>query len=237
MSIGPGVIFAEEGTRRTVLRAGVHIGAGAVVGAGIELGWGAHVEPGSVVLASVPPNAIVRGNPAAIIGYTEASQARPPGAPIQTVDAPQGDVRRATPHRIGVGEAALYSMPLITDLRGSLTVGEFTESFPFVPKRYFMVFAVPSEKLRGEHAHRECEEFLVCVQGSCRALLDDGRARREVVLDRPNLGLYMPPMIWGTQYRYTRDAVLLVLASHPYDSADYIRTYGEFREEVGRETR
>ncbi len=235
VSIGPGVIFAEDGSRPTVLRAGTVVGAGAVIGAGVELGWGAHVQPGSVVLGSVPPNAIVRGNPAQIVGYTEGSAGgRESGDAILTVDPPGGDVRNATPHAIGVGQAALYRMPLITDLRGSLTVGEFEQGLPFLPKRYFIVFAVPSEELRGEHAHRQCEQFLVCVQGSCRALLDDGVARREVILDQPSLGLYMPPLIWGTQYRYTRDAVLLVFASHSYDSADYIRTYGEFREEVGR---
>ncbi len=235
VTVGAGVVFADSGAKRTTLRAGVQVGAGAVIGAGVELGWGAHVEPGSVVLGSVPPNAIVRGNPAQIVGYTEGSAGgQQSGGAILTVDPPGGDVRSATPHAIGVGQAALYRMPLITDLRGSLTVGEFAEGLPFSPKRYFIVFAVPSEELRGEHAHRQCEQFLICVQGSCRALLDDGVSRREVILDRPNLGLYMPPLIWGTQYRYTRDAVLLVFASHPYDSADYIRTYGEFREEVGR---
>jgi hypothetical protein len=64
-------------------------------------------------------------------------------------------------------------------------------------------------------------------------LIDDGKHRQDVRLDRPDVALYIPPMIWGTQYRYTRDAVLLVFASHPYDADDYIRTYDEFLEEVG----
>jgi UDP-2-acetamido-3-amino-2,3-dideoxy-glucuronate N-acetyltransferase len=68
-------------------------------------------------------------------------------------------------------------------------------------------------------------------------LIDDGSVREEVRLDSPDLGLHIPPMIWGTQWRYTRDAVLLVLASHPYDADDYIREYEEFLEELERRSR
>ncbi|MFP5369602.1 MAG: WxcM-like domain-containing protein, partial [Actinomycetes bacterium] len=82
--------------------------------------------------------------------------------------------------------------------------------------------------------HRECHQVLVCVQGSVSALVDDGSGRQEFVLDRPDVGLHMEPMIWGTQYRYTADAVLLVLASHPYDAADYIRDHDEFLAEVAQ---
>ena len=68
----------------------------------------------------------------------------------------------------------------------------------------------------------------MCVQGSVRAVADDGEHLQEFMLDRPDFGLHVGPMIWGTQYRYSSDAVLLVLASHPYDAADYIRDYDEF---------
>jgi UDP-2-acetamido-3-amino-2,3-dideoxy-glucuronate N-acetyltransferase len=95
-------------------------------------------------------------------------------------------------------------------------------------RRYFMVFDVPSEDVRGEHAHRTCHQFLLCVRGRCRVVVDNGRKRSEVELDRPNLGLYLPPMVWGIQYRHSADALLLVFASDYYDPADYIRDYGEF---------
>jgi UDP-2-acetamido-3-amino-2,3-dideoxy-glucuronate N-acetyltransferase len=91
-----------------------------------------------------------------------------------------------------------------------------------------MVYDVPSREVRGEHAHKVCEQFLICVRGSCGILLDDGKNRREFTLDRLDLGIYMPAMIWGTQYRYSPDAILLVFASHPYDPEDYVRTYDEF---------
>ena len=224
-----GVIFAGGGSTSTRVAQNANIGAGAVIGPNVEIGWGARVLPGSVVLSSVPANAIVSGNPAQITGYTQGIL----GGNNQPQHVGHCDDRKTgITNKLGVGDAALYLMPRISDLRGSLSVGELGSDFPFIPKRYFIVFDVPSEELRGEHAHRKCKQFLVCVKGSCRALLDDGTHRNEVILDRPDLGLYMPPMVWGTQYRYTRDAVLLVFASHTYDAADYIRTYDEFLTEV-----
>lgn len=224
-----GVIFAERGKHPTRLASGVRIGAGTIIGPDVEIGWGAHILPGSVVHSSVPANAIVSGNPAQIVGYTRGFSGETEEEPGDTL-APRHREQSRT--ELNVGGAALFQMPKVSDLRGSLSVGELGGDFPFQPRRYFIVFDVPSEELRGEHAHRECQQFLICAHGSCRALLDDGTTRDEVVLDRPDLGLYMPAMIWGTQYRYTRDAVLLVFASLPYDSADYIRTYDEFRNEM-----
>jgi dTDP-4-dehydrorhamnose 3,5-epimerase-like enzyme len=107
-------------------------------------------------------------------------------------------------------------------------VGEFDKHLPFVPKRYFVVFDVPSKDVRGEHAHKTLHEFLVCVHGSLSIVLDDGNKRREVQLNSPTVGLHIPPLVWGIQYRFSSDAVLLVLASEPYDPDDYIRDYDEF---------
>ena len=93
---------------------------------------------------------------------------------------------------------------------------------------------MPSEELRGEHAHKHCHQFLICLHGACRVLLDDGERRCEVTLDRPDMGVFMPAMVWGTQYRYSADAVLFVFASRPYESDDYLRTYDAFLEERKR---
>jgi hypothetical protein len=122
----------------------------------------------------------------------------------------------------------LVELPHIADIRGNLTVGEFQRSVPFDARRYFIVFDVPSVETRGEHAHRECHQFLICARGKVSVVADDGSQREEFLLDRPGLGLYLPPMVWGIQYKYSPDAVLLVFASHYYDAADYIRDYGEF---------
>lgn len=124
-------------------------------------------------------------------------------------------------------------LPRVIDPRGNLTVGEFGKSIPFDAKRYFMVFQVPLVEVRGEHAHKECHQLLICVRGRMSAVADDGFQRAEFVLDRPDLGLYLPPKVWGIQYNYSPDAVLLVFASHYYDSADYIRDYSEFCQLVG----
>jgi dTDP-4-dehydrorhamnose 3,5-epimerase-like enzyme len=119
----------------------------------------------------------------------------------------------------------LHRIPAFEDIRGHLVAAEIARELPFVPSRFFVVHHVPSAEVRGEHAHRECHQFLICIKGSVHVLVDDGSNRQEVVLDRPELGLYIPPRIWGTQYKYSEDAALLVFASHPYDANDYIRDY------------
>ena len=114
------------------------------------------------------------------------------------------------------------------DLRGSLVYGEARRDVPFEVNRYFLVYDVHSEHIRGEHAHRTLHQFVVCVAGRCNVVTDDGQNRHEVVLDSPAKGVHIPPMVWATQYKFSRDAVLLVLASEYYDPAEYIRDYQEY---------
>ncbi len=128
----------------------------------------------------------------------------------------------------------LHRLVIAGDLRGALSAGEFPGDVPFVPKRYFMVFDVPGMHVRGEHAHRECHQFLVCARGSLTVVVDDGAASEEIVLDEPNLGLYIPPMTWAVQYQYSADALLLVFASDAYDAEDYVRDYDDFLAAVRR---
>ncbi len=157
------------------------------------------------------PNAIIEGNPARVVGYVNRSSAdnRPEPRLIDALSI--GDVKRPTKIDLDVGGSALYLMRSVIDTRGSLTVGEVPTEVPFVPSRYFAVYGVPSVELRGEHAHKHCQQFLICIHGSCRVLLDDGERRCEVLLDRPDMGVFMPEMVWGTQYRYSSDAVLFGL--------------------------
>jgi UDP-2-acetamido-3-amino-2,3-dideoxy-glucuronate N-acetyltransferase len=128
----------------------------------------------------------------------------------------------------------LYQIPLITDARGSISMAEIGSSLPFVPQRYFVVFDVPENQVRGEHAHKECRQFLVCLKGSVSVKTDDGALQKEVLLNSPAHGLYVPPMVWGMQFNFSADAILLVLASHKYDAAEYIRDYDEFLKAVGK---
>ena len=231
--IGPNATFTNDLFPRSkvypeqflqiIVKTGASIGANATILAGVVIAEGAMIGAGAVVTRSVPPHAIVVGNPARIIGYTQTktekltqglsttTNRKPPYADVTTV-------RGVTTHKF----------PLIPDIRGSLSVGEFEQHIPFVPMRYFMVFDVPSKETRGEHAHRVCHQFLICVRGCCTVLADDGVNRTEVLLDAPDRGVYLPPMTWGVQYKYSADALLLVFASHHYDATDYIRDYDEF---------
>ena len=233
--IGPNASFTNDRFPRsrqkpekflaTILHDGASIGAGAVILPGLEIGRNAMVAAGAVVTRSVPPNAVVVGNPAKIVGYVDT--ARGEHASAASI---KSDLGVAVTH---VKDVTLHRLPRVADIRGSLTVGEFDRSIPFSAKRYFMVFDVPSVETRGEHAHRECHQFLICVRGSCAVVADDGINRQEFLLDRQDLGIHLPPMVWGIQYKYSADAVLLVFASHYYDNADYIRDYSEFRRLAG----
>ena len=223
-AIGDGVTFAIVPGGAMSVGADVKIGAGATLSDGISIGNRAEIAPGAVVTRSVPAYAVVQGNPATIVRYVDAA--------TRAVDAHPASTS-ARVENVGVGAVAVHQFPIITDIRGSLTVGEFDREIPFVPLRYFMVFDVPNRETRGEHAHRACHQFLVCVRGSCAVVVDDGQRRSEIVLDSPAKGVHLPPMTWGIQYKYSADALLLVFASHHYDSADYIRDYPQFLSEAG----
>jgi dTDP-4-dehydrorhamnose 3,5-epimerase-like enzyme len=185
------------------------------------------IGPGSVVTRNVPAGAIASGNPAQVTGYADHDSRI-------CLDLDNASTPTVTPNGITplLGEAALWPLTTAADLRGSLTVADFESQLPFQPKRIFTVYDVPTQYVRGEHAHRECHQFLQCLNGSINVLLDDGTNRKVVVLSSPTYGLYIPPMIWASQYNYSSDAISLVLASHPYDPADYIRDYNAFLDSV-----
>ena len=235
--IGPNVTFTNdkfprskhfpESFMETRIEAGASIGGGAVLLPGIVIGQGALVGAGAVVTKSVPPYAIVYGSPARISGYVEIQNGTH-ARTIKSVDFQSALDKSEGVINVGVGKVTLHRLKSISDIRGDLSVGEFLKDVPFEPKRYFLVFNVPSEKTRGEHAHYRCHQFMICVKGSCAVVVDDGNSRCEVILDSPDKGIFLPPMIWCIQYKYSSDAVLLVFASHPYEADDYIRNYAEF---------
>jgi dTDP-4-dehydrorhamnose 3,5-epimerase-like enzyme len=208
-----------------MLRKGASIGANATILPGLVIGQYAMVGAGTVVTKDVPPYAIVVGNPARIIGYTQTDKNDTANLIVPSAAPGAGN-------NLNVRGTQLYEMPQIMDLRGSLTFAEYDKSLPFIPRRFFLVFDVPSREVRGEHAHRECHQFLVCIKGSCSVVVDDGEKRTEVILNRPNLGLHIHPMVWATEYKYSPDAVLMVLASEIYKAEDYIRDYDLFLKEV-----
>jgi len=231
--IGPNVTFTNdpfprskqyiESFSNTILRKGSSIGANATILPGITIGKNAMVGAGSVVTKDIPPHAIVVGNPARIVNY---------------VDTVKEKKRKLSPNnkqlftRTGSFDVQLLELPNIEDIRGNLTFAEYPGLLPFEIKRFFMIFDVPNKHVRGEHAHKELHELLICVYGNCSIVVDNGENRHEVTLERPTIGLYIPPMNWVTLYKFSPNAVLLSLASDIYKAEDYIRDYDEYLKKV-----
>ena len=228
--IGPNATFTNDRFPRshqqpakllsTLVKRGASIGANATILPGITIEEQVMVGAGAVVTRNVPRNAVVAGNPARIISYAGA---RRPVAPSIAAA-----LAATAPEETRVDGVMLHRLPLAPDLRGNLSFGEVSRHIPFEIKRYFLVFDVSGEQVRGEHAHRTLHQFLICVHGRCCVVADDGVHSQEFVLDAPNIGLHIPPMVWAVQYKYSRDGVLLAFTSDLYNPADYIRDYAEF---------
>lgn len=111
---------------------------------------------------------------------------------------------------------------------GKLIFIEEMHDIPFEVKRVYYICDVPNGVRRGFHAHKQLEQYLICIHGECRILLDDGKTKRTVLLNNPESGLYVSPGMWREMYDFSDSAVLLVLASEYYDESDYIRNYNDF---------
>jgi dTDP-4-dehydrorhamnose 3,5-epimerase-like enzyme len=130
--------------------------------------------------------------------------------------------------------------PIVADVRelplgshsrdGFLVVAEAGQHIPFVVPRVFCVYGVKPGTIRGQHAHKECAQILICVSGKCEVTCDDGSERRTFSLGNPAVGLLVPPMIWAEEKYMVENTVLLVLTDHRYDETDYIKHYDEFLE-------
>jgi UDP-2-acetamido-3-amino-2,3-dideoxy-glucuronate N-acetyltransferase len=238
--IGPNATFTNDPFPRskqyprkfaiTTIEDGASIGANATILPGLKIGFCAMVGAGAVVTRSVPPNAVVAGNPAQIIGYRGASELAVTRLnTLSLLEASQVVCKGGLPP-LSLEGCALVALPVVNDdLRGDLMVAEFERHLPFLPTRIFFVYHVPNARVRGEHAHRQCSQLLVAINGAVSVVLDNGRScRQEVRLDTPAVGVLIPPMVWGIQYRFSADAILAVFASHPYDTEEYIRDYDEF---------
>lgn len=138
-------------------------------------------------------------------------------------------MHETTTNSCSVRGVRLYEMRHAEDVqRGHLAAMEFERDLPFTPKRCFITFQIPPEQVRGQHAHKECEQLLVCVSGHCDVAVDDGNRCERFRLDRPTMGVYVPPLVWASEFHHSPDSALMVFASHPYEPEDYIREYDEF---------
>ena len=114
------------------------------------------------------------------------------------------------------------------DERGQLVALEEWRDIPFEIKRVYYMYETVNGVVRGRHAHKSLEQILICIHGTCKILLDNGSEKKVVPLEKPYEGLYISNDMWQEMYDFSTDAVLLVLASQPYDETDYIRDYDEF---------
>ncbi len=112
--------------------------------------------------------------------------------------------------------------------QGCLIAVEAERDFPFPIRRVYYIYGVGSGVRRGFHAHKTLEQILICLHGSCKIMLDNGRERETVLLDDPSEGLYIGHATWREMYDFSPDAVLAVLASEYYSEADYIRNYNDY---------
>lgn len=231
--IGPNVTFTNdrfprsqqrpESFARTYVKLGASIGANATFLPGVTVGQNAMVGAGSVVTTDVPPGAVVTGNPARVQRYAkEFSEPLSDGA------------TKAIHQDLKIAGVKWYDLKQVHDSRGQMTIAQWNENFPFKPERIFFVQGVPIGKVRGGHAHHECQQLLLAISGKVKVVVDDGIQKREVLLEKGSRALLIPAGIWATQYGHSEDCLLVVFASHGYEEDDYVRNYDQYLEYVKR---
>lgn len=127
-----------------------------------------------------------------------------------------------------VFDCSIVTLPKIKNRAGNITPVHNSRELPFDVSRIFYLYDVPGGESRGAHAHKECHQFLIAASGSFEVLLDDGRTQRLIQLNRPYIGLHIPPMIWASEINFSSGSICLVMASHCYSEKDYIRKYDDF---------
>lgn len=126
-----------------------------------------------------------------------------------------------------VFDCAVIDLGKINSDQGNITVLE-NDNFVFAVRRVFYLFDIVGGESRGAHAHKECHQFLIAASGSFEVQLDDGKYKRQIFLNRPNIGLHIPPGVWASEMNFSSGAICLVLASHSYAEEDYIRDYKDY---------
>jgi hypothetical protein len=127
-----------------------------------------------------------------------------------------------------VYDCSIIELPRIQSRSGNITPISNQIEIPFDIKRVFYIYDIPGGESRGAHSHGECHQFLIAASGSFEIDLNDGHINRNIMLNRPNFGLHVPPGIWASEKGFSSGAICLVLASEKYDENDYIRDYGDY---------
>jgi WxcM-like, C-terminal len=128
-----------------------------------------------------------------------------------------------------VFDCSLIYLPKIRNRSGNITPVHNNLQVPFAIQRIFYLYDIPGGESRGAHAHKKCHQFLIAVSGAFEILLDDGITQRQIMLNRSDIGLHIPPDIWASEINFSSGSICLVLASELYDADDYIRDYETFK--------
>ena len=127
-----------------------------------------------------------------------------------------------------IEKCRLLEFPIVSDPRGNLTFVEGGQHIPFDIQRVYYLYDVPGGAERGGHAHKGLQQLIVAMSGSFDVVLDDGRQKRRIHLNRSYTGLYVCPMIWRELENFASGSVCMVLASNRYDEDDYYRDYHQY---------
>jgi len=128
-----------------------------------------------------------------------------------------------------IQDAKIMDLPKILDRRGNLSVIEEYKNIPFKIERTYWIYDVPGGEIRGGHAYKENQEFIVALSGSFDVILDDGKERKTYSLNRSYYGLYVPKGLWRQMENFSTNSLALIVASTPYNAEDYIYDYEEFK--------
>jgi len=130
--------------------------------------------------------------------------------------------------KVSVFDCSLIDIGKIQNRAGNISVIESNQQLPFEIKRIFYLYDIPGGESRGAHAHKACHQFLVAASGAFEVLLDDSKTKRLIQLNRPYIGLHIPPGIWASEINFSSGSICMVFASHVYNEQDYIRQYEDF---------
>jgi uncharacterized RmlC-like cupin family protein len=129
-------------------------------------------------------------------------------------------------------DCALIYLPQLGERNGHITATNNAIEIPFDIKRVFYLYDIPGGESRGAHAHKECHQFLIAASGSFEVLMDDGKTKKQIQLNRPYMGLHIPPGIWAAEVNFSSGSICLVLASEKFNEQDYIRDYKQYLEYI-----
>lgn len=131
-----------------------------------------------------------------------------------------------------LSDVKIINLPKILDERGNLSFIESENHIPFKIERTYLIYDVPGGEVRGGHAYKELNEFIVALSGSFDVLLDDGFEKKTYSLNRSYYGLYVPKMIWRSLDNFSTNALCMIVASEKYNESDYLRDYSEFQKQL-----